>query len=79
MVARRHPCRSPRDPGRRSALGRILHLTERVVRLPWGAYLSQPGRRDQPLLLNPVQFSRHWRVVQLERCLKLSSSTVRRR
>jgi hypothetical protein len=79
MVARRHPCRQPRDPGRRSALRRILQLTERVARLPWGAYLTQPRRQNQPLLLNPVQFSRHWRVVQLERCLRLSSSTVRRR
>ncbi|MFM8524668.1 MAG: hypothetical protein ACKOCM_03485 [Cyanobacteriota bacterium] len=79
MVARRHPT-SHQPPGRRASTWRRLRqLTDRLRRLPWGAYLSQPGRRQQPLLLNPLQFCRHWRVVQLERCLQLSSSTVRRR
>lgn len=79
MVARRHPLRSPRSERRPVGLRRWLQLTTKVLQLPWGAWISQPGRPDQPLLLNPIQFSRHWRVVQLERCLQLSSSTVRRR
>lgn len=79
MVARRSFVRSPR-PGRRpSVLGRLLQLSHAWMQLPWGAWISQPGRRQQPLLLNPLQFSRHWRVVQLERCLTLSSSTAQRR
>lgn len=78
MVARRHPPSPLRQGRRASTLRRLLQLTDRLLQLPWGAYLSQPGRRQQPLLLNPLQFCRHWRVVQLERCLQLSSSTVRR-
>ena len=79
MVARRHPLRSPRPDRHHSRLHGWLQLSTKVLRLPWGAWIGQAGRRDQPLLLNPIQFSRHWRVVQLERCLQLSSSTVRRR
>lgn len=78
MVARRHPRRSPWPGHQPATLRRLLVLSDKVLSLPWGAWITQPGRRDQPLLLNPVQFSRHWRVVQLERCLELSSSTVRR-
>ena len=79
MVARRQPASSQRPCRQPSPWRRLLHLADAVLVLPWGAYLSQPRRRSRPLLLNPVRFSRHWRVVELERCLQISSSTVRRR
>ena len=78
MVARRPSTHQQNRDRRPSGLRRLLQLTGRVLELPWGAYLGQPGRRDQPLLLNPLRFSRHWRVVQLERCLQLSSATAQR-
>lgn len=79
MVARRSFVRHRRSGRRPSVLRRLLQLSHTWMQLPWGAWISQPGRRQQPLLLNPLQFSRHWRVVQLERCLDLSSSTAQRR
>ena len=79
MVARRQPATSQGPCRQPSPWRRLLHLADEVLLLPWGAYLSQPRRRSHPLLLNPVRFSRHWRVVELERCLQISSSTVRRR
>jgi hypothetical protein len=79
MVARRQPATGQGPRRQPSPWRRLLHLSDQLLLLPWGAYLSQPGRRSRPLLLNPVRFSRHWRVVELERCLQISSSTVRRR